>query len=93
VDQDRFYLLQDMIMTSAVSRFGFVGAWARRQCPIRTGDPYVTDGLRLVLFFTAPSQVFDHIEFLDWERPTEWSEKTPSDDRSRARFSDAWCYP
>ena len=75
VDQDRFYLLQDMIMTGAVSRFGFVRGVGTSAMPNPrvnlTGDPYVTDGLRLVLLFTAPSRAFDHIDFLDWERPTE----------------------
>jgi hypothetical protein len=33
-----------------------------------TGDPYLTDGLRLVLFLKEQRRVFDHIEFLDWER-------------------------
>ena len=35
VDQDRFYLLQDMIMTGAVSRFGFVRGGVNYPCPIR----------------------------------------------------------
>jgi hypothetical protein len=74
VDQDRYYLLQDMIMTGAVSRFGFVRGVGRSAMPNPrtnlTGDPYVTDGLRLVLFFSAPSRAFDHIDFLDWERPS-----------------------
>jgi hypothetical protein len=33
-----------------------------------TGDPYLTDGLRLVLFLNEPRQAFDQIEVLDWER-------------------------
>jgi hypothetical protein len=76
VDQDRFYLLQDMIMTGAVSRFGFVRGVGTSAMPNPrmnlTGDPYVTDGLRLVLFFTAPNRAFDQVDFLDWERrPTD----------------------
>jgi hypothetical protein len=31
------------------------------------GDPYLTDGLRLVLFLGTPRRAFDQIEFLDWE--------------------------
>ena len=72
VDQDRFYLLQDLIMSGAVSRFGFVRGVGISSVPHPqvnlTGDPYLTDGLRLVLFLNEPRQAFDQIEFLDWER-------------------------
>ena len=33
-----------------------------------TGEPYLTDGLRLVLFLHEPRRSFDQIDFLDWER-------------------------
>jgi len=33
-----------------------------------TGEPYVTDDLRLVLFLNEPRQPFNQIDFLDWER-------------------------
>jgi LssY-like putative type I secretion system component LssY len=73
LDQDRFYLLQDMIMTGAVSRFGFVRGVGESSMPNPrvnlTGDPYVTDGLRLVLFLGEPRRTFDQIQFLEWERP------------------------
>ena len=72
VDQDRFYLLQDLIMSGAVSRLGFVRGVGVSSMPDPrvnlTGDPYLTDGLRLVLFLNEPRQAFDQIEFLDWER-------------------------
>ena len=72
VDQDRFYLLQDLIMSGAVSRFGFVRGVGVSSMPDPrvnlTGDPYLTDGLRLVLFINEPRQAFDQIEVLDWER-------------------------
>jgi hypothetical protein len=75
VDQDRFYLLQDMIMTGAVSRFGFVRGVGESSMPNPrmnlTGDPYVTDGLRLVLFLGEPRRTFDQIQFLEWERPLD----------------------
>ena len=72
VDQDRFYLLQDLIMSGAVSRFGFVRGVGVSSPPDPrvnlTGDPYLTDGLRLVLFLNEPRRAFDQIEALDWER-------------------------
>jgi hypothetical protein len=75
VDQDRFYLLQDLIMSGAVSRFGFVKGVGTSSMPDPRanlgGDPYVTDGLRLVVSLGTPRRAFDQIEFLDWERPRE----------------------
>lgn len=75
VDQDRFYLLQDLIMSGAVSRFGYVqGVGPSTTSNPRVnlgGDPYLTDGLRLVVFLGARRRPFDQIEFLDWERSHE----------------------
>jgi len=72
VDQDRFYLLQDLIMSGAVSRFGFVRGVGTSSMPHPQvnlfGDPYVTDGLRLVVFLKEPGQAFDQIQVLDWDR-------------------------
>ena len=54
-----------------VSRFGFVrGVGASTAADPRTnltGDPYVTDGLRLVVFLGAQRRPFNEIEFLEWE--------------------------
>jgi hypothetical protein len=32
-------------------------------------DPYVTDGLRVVVFLGPRRYVTDKVEFIDWERP------------------------
>ncbi len=72
VDQDRFYLMQDLILSGAVTRFGFVRGVGASYMPDPranlTGEPYLTDGLRLVLFLHEPRHSFDQIDFLDWER-------------------------
>ena len=72
VDQDRFYLMQDLILSGAVTRFGFVRGVGVSSPPDPrvnlTGDHYLTDGLRLVLFLNEPRRAFDQIDFLDWER-------------------------
>ena len=72
VDQDRFYLMQDLILSGAVTRFGFVRGVGVSSLPDPranlTGDHYFTDGLRLVLFVNEPRRAFDQIDFLDWER-------------------------
>ncbi len=72
VDQDRFYLMQDLILSRAVLRFGFVRGVGVSSMPDPrvnlTGEPYLTDGLRLVLFLNEARQALDQIDFLDWER-------------------------
>ena len=72
VDQDRFYLVQDLILSGAVSRFGFVRGVGVSSMPDPrvnlTDDPYLTDGLRLVMFLNEPRRNLDQIDFLDWER-------------------------
>lgn len=73
VDQDRYYLLQDLILTGEVSRFGFVrGVGTSSKANPRTnltGDPYLTDGLRLVVFLGAKRYSLGGVDFLEWERP------------------------
>jgi len=73
VDQERFYLMQDLILSGAVSRFGFVRGVGISSMPDPrvnlTGEPYLTDGLRLVLFLSEPRRTLDQIDFLDWEQP------------------------
>jgi hypothetical protein len=68
----RFYLMQDLILSGAVSRFGFVRGVGASSMPDPranlTGEPYLTDGLRLVMFLNEPRRAFDQIDFLDWER-------------------------
>ena len=63
-------------MSGAVTRFGFVRGVGVSSMPNPrvnlTGEPYVTDGLRLVLFLNEPRQPFNQIDFLDWERVSPW---------------------
>jgi hypothetical protein len=73
VDEDRGYLLQDLLRAEGVARFGFVagvGA-APRSAPrtTLTGDPYFTDGLRLVLFLADRRTPVGEVEFVHWEVP------------------------
>lgn len=74
VDQDRYYVLQDLLLTGQVYRFGFVrGVGLSSPSKPRTNlgyDPYVTDGLRLVVFLSAPRKQAGQVGFLDWERPS-----------------------
>jgi hypothetical protein len=73
MDEERYYLLQDLIMTGEVTRFGFVRGVGVSTEPNRrtnlTGDPYSTDGLRLVVFLGGKPRPLNEIDILDWERP------------------------
>jgi len=69
VDEDRDYLLQDLAMSGYVSRVGLVpgvGA-APRGAPRRnlTGDPYFTDGRRLVVFLDPVPGPVERVRFLE----------------------------
>ena len=73
VDQERDYLLQDLLLTGLVERFGYVkgvgesaSANPRRNL---TDDPYVTDGLRLIVVLGAEPHPLQQVQRLDWERP------------------------
>ena len=73
VDQERDYVLQDLLLTGVVDRIGFVkgvGASSAESPRMNlTDDPYYTDGLRLVVFLGAELHLPRSISVLDWERP------------------------
>ncbi len=69
VDETREYLLEDLAYAQSVSAFGYVGGVgaASMEAPRGnlTGDPYFTDGLRLVLFVSGEPVAIDEIEYVD----------------------------
>jgi hypothetical protein len=69
VDETREFLLEDMAFSQAVSRFGHVGGVgaAPYEAPRGnlTGDPYFTDGKRVVMWFSGESLGLDEIEVMD----------------------------
>jgi len=73
VDFDRAYLLQDLIMSGFVERYGFVdGVGAASVSEPRknlTGDPYYTDGLRAVVFLSDQAISLSEIDRLPWQIP------------------------
>ena len=73
VDFDRSYLLQDLLMSGLVERYGFVdGVRAAPASAPRTnltGDPYYTDGLRVVVFLSNQTTSLRETEQLPWELP------------------------
>lgn len=73
VDNDRWYLIQDLMNSEGIEKIGFVsGVGETSPADHRTnhlGDAYFTDGLRAVLFFSDEPVSYKEIEFLDWEYP------------------------
>ncbi len=71
VDESREALLQSLLVSGAVRRFGFVGG-APLSTPANphrnlTEDPYFSDGLRLVAEVSADENTsLDEVEFLPW---------------------------
>ena len=73
VDFDRAYLLQDLLMSGFVERYGYVdGVGAAPASAPRanlTGDPYYTDGLRAVIFLSNQATPLENIDKLPWQVP------------------------
>lgn len=71
VDETRWYLLQDMFFSQGLKRFGLVkGVAASTPDAPRgnyTGDPYYTDGLRLVMWMTQEPITYQRVEAVRWE--------------------------
>jgi len=73
VDEARLGLLQDMLYSQSLERFGFVNGPtpAPEGKPYRnlTGDPYFTDGLRAVMVFERRPVALGQTEIFEWEVP------------------------
>jgi hypothetical protein len=73
VDFDRTYLLQDLLESGFVERYGYVKGVgpASEQAPRTnlTGDPYYTDGLRAIIFLADQPKPLENVERLAWETP------------------------
>ncbi len=73
VDEARLGLIQDLLYSQSLLRFGFVKGLepAPPARPHRnlTGDPYFTDGLRAVLVFERRPVPLGGVEVFEWERP------------------------
>ena len=73
VDESRDYLVADLLLSSALAKVGWVlgvGA-ASAGAPRHNlgGDPYYTDGLRVVLVLSARPVPVAQVERLRWEQP------------------------
>jgi len=80
VDETREYLLENLAYNQALARFGYVdGVGAAPLSEPRgnlTGDPYFTDGRRVVLWVSPEPLEFEDIEVETWQPAQEESEGT-----------------
>ena len=73
VDETREFLLEDLARAQSLEKFGYVRGVG--EVPMDqprgnlTGDPWFSDGYRLVLRVSAKPVPFDEIGYLDWRNP------------------------
>jgi hypothetical protein len=72
VDETREYLLENLAYAQALKAVGYAGGVGAvsRDAPRGnlTGDPWFTDGLRLVLWLSSEPVAIDDLQFFDWRR-------------------------
>lgn len=72
VDGARAYLLQDMYFSHGLSRVAYargVGAATPQSPRVNyTGDPYWTDGLRLVIWLSVEPVTYSRVVLVPWEK-------------------------
>jgi hypothetical protein len=73
VDETRSCLLQELIYAEGVHAFAFAGGVGAAPLDAPrgnlTGDPYFTDGLRLVLFMSRGRVPIEELDFIEWDLP------------------------
>ena len=72
VDDAREFLLEDLAYAQSLEAFGYVGGVGQASFDEPrenlTGDPYFTDGLRIVLFVSSKAVSIDEVQRLDLGR-------------------------
>jgi hypothetical protein len=75
VDETRDFLIQDLLYAQGLEKIAFIKGIG--PAPISdprknlTGDPYFTDGLRVVLWISSKLTTFERVELMNWEIPPE----------------------
>ncbi len=73
VDETREFLVENLAYNQVLEKFAYVGGVG--ETPIDqprgnlTGDPWFTDGLRVVLWIASDLTGLDDIEYVDWVEP------------------------
>jgi hypothetical protein len=75
VDETREFLLQDLWYSQGLAKFAYVkGVGAAPISEPRqnlTGDPYFTDGYRVVLWVSSNPIELERVDFVEWENPPD----------------------
>ena len=75
VDEAREQLLQDLFFSQALLKYGYVGgvgsATILKPRKNLQGNPYFTDGYRLIVWLSGRAVSLDDIEFVEWDIPPE----------------------
>jgi hypothetical protein len=76
VDETRNFLIQDLWYSQGLKPFGFVkgvgpAPYSEPRGNLR-GDPYFTDGLRVILRVSSRPVAFPDVGWVEWEVPVEW---------------------
>jgi LssY C-terminus len=76
VDETREFLLEDLAYSQGLAKLAYVGGVGAAPFDEPrgnlTGDPYFTDGYRIVLWVAADPVAIDDIEVLNWEQPPQF---------------------
>ena len=73
VDETREFLLENLAYNQVLEKFAYVGGVG--VAPIDqpranlTGDPYFTDGLRVVLWIADELTDLEDVDYVDWSEP------------------------
>lgn len=82
VDDARYYVLQDLLRTRQVTDLGLVRATeaVEHDAPKTNaeGDPYFTDGLRMVVFLDDRFTALNDVRLLDWVHAADVAPFEPS---------------
>jgi hypothetical protein len=75
VDETREFLLEDLAYSQSLLKFGYAGGVGAAPFDAPrgnlTGDPYFTDGYRVVLWVSSRPVDLADVEFLPWAQPWE----------------------
>lgn len=73
LDEARLYVALDLLTSRYLEKFGYTKGVGHTSFEAPrynyTGDPYITDGMRLVLFLSNNPVAYRDIQWLDWEDP------------------------
>ncbi len=73
VDETREYLLENLAYSQSLEKFAYVGGVGEvtmeQPKGNLTGDPWFTDGYRIVLWVTSKPVSIDDVDFLEWRMP------------------------